>query len=387
MKICVLGLRGIPDVMGGVETHCEQLYPRLFAHLPVGASIDVIARKGYTDPHSPPFKGVGVKALWSPRHHYAEAIVHTFLGILYARFVHRFDVLHLHAIGPGVLTPLAKMLGLKVVVTHHGEDYQRAKWNGVARMVLRLGERLAVTFADRVIVVSPSLTRHLKESYPRRADKIMHIPNGAAIDRPADDPGGEAESLKRFGVASGRFILTVARLVPEKAVHELIDAHERSGTDDPLLIAGAAQSRSPYADALLRRASDRVIFAGQLPRQELGVLYRHTRLFVLASHHEGLPIAALEAMSSGARVLLSDIQANQDLQLSSQNHFPCGDIEALARALGQADRIPRCEASEVWRRYDWDGIAKQTADVLQDCASNMDPPALASKTGGLAGIV
>ena len=27
MKIIVTGTRGIPDVMGGVETHCEELFP------------------------------------------------------------------------------------------------------------------------------------------------------------------------------------------------------------------------------------------------------------------------------------------------------------------------------------------------------------------------
>ena len=31
MKIVVVGTRGIPDIQGGVETHCEELYPRLAA--------------------------------------------------------------------------------------------------------------------------------------------------------------------------------------------------------------------------------------------------------------------------------------------------------------------------------------------------------------------
>ena len=28
MKIVVTGTRGVPNVMGGVETHCEELFPR-----------------------------------------------------------------------------------------------------------------------------------------------------------------------------------------------------------------------------------------------------------------------------------------------------------------------------------------------------------------------
>ena len=29
MKIIVTGTPGIPNVMGGVETHCEELFPRI----------------------------------------------------------------------------------------------------------------------------------------------------------------------------------------------------------------------------------------------------------------------------------------------------------------------------------------------------------------------
>ena len=43
--ICAIGLRGIPDVMGGIETHCEHLYPRL-ARLDETLEIIVVGRSG-----------------------------------------------------------------------------------------------------------------------------------------------------------------------------------------------------------------------------------------------------------------------------------------------------------------------------------------------------
>ena len=42
MKIIVTGTRGIPDVMGGVETHCEELFPRIARR---GEDVTVIRRK------------------------------------------------------------------------------------------------------------------------------------------------------------------------------------------------------------------------------------------------------------------------------------------------------------------------------------------------------
>jgi len=94
MKIIVLGTRGIPNILGGVETHCEQLYPRL---VEMGNDITVITRSPYVvDKSILEYKGVKLKHVFAPRLKSIEAIVHTFLGVIYAAFK-RPDVLHIHA--------------------------------------------------------------------------------------------------------------------------------------------------------------------------------------------------------------------------------------------------------------------------------------------------
>ena len=49
------------------------------------------------------------------------------------------DLVHIHAVGPALLVPLAKLLGLQVVFTSHGPDYRKNKWGRLARVVLRCG--------------------------------------------------------------------------------------------------------------------------------------------------------------------------------------------------------------------------------------------------------
>ena len=70
-----------------------------------------------------------------------EAIIHTFRAINRAKKL-KADILHIHAIGPALLIPYAKILGLKVVFTHHGPDYDRDKWGVIAKNILKLGERM-----------------------------------------------------------------------------------------------------------------------------------------------------------------------------------------------------------------------------------------------------
>lgn len=120
VKIMWLGLRGFPDVQGGVETHAQHLCPQLAE---LGCEVTVIVRSPYQPANvGPEWRKVHFHSIWAPRSKSMEAIVHSFLGVLYAA-IKRPDILHIQAIGPALVTPLARLFGLRVVVTHHGPDY------------------------------------------------------------------------------------------------------------------------------------------------------------------------------------------------------------------------------------------------------------------------
>ncbi len=377
--ICVTGLRGFPHVMGGIESHCEELLPRIKALWPDHRSV-VLGRAPYLPAAETEHRGVEIIGIPCPRQQHLEAIVSTFLAVLSAR-KRGADLVHIHAIGPGLLAPFAKLLGLKVIVTHHGTDYHRAKWGKVARTALRSGEWLALNFADRVIAVSPSLATQLKRQFPARAQRISYIPNGTS-DLPGDaDPD---LVLERIGVARGDYLLAVARLVPEKGLHDLIDALHASKSTTRLVIAGAADHESDYARELMARAGDRVIFAGVQSRATLKCLYEHCALFVMPSHHEGLPIAALEAASCGARMLLSDIPANLDIGLDPRNYFPVGDVATLTERLDTDSAAFEIDSDTIRARFSWDKAAEDTLAVYR---SALAPGRVKSRATGLPGTV
>src|ERR1700694_1238483 len=128
-----LGLRGVPDGPGGVEPPAAELSPRLAR---LGAAVPVLGRSRYRSADvGTTWQGVRLTWLWSPRLQGAEALVHTLIGVFYAA-VARPDILHIHAVGPWLVTPLARLAGLRVVVTHHGQDYLREKWSSGAQALL-----------------------------------------------------------------------------------------------------------------------------------------------------------------------------------------------------------------------------------------------------------
>ena len=64
MKIVVTGTRGIPNIMGGVETHCEELFPRVAQH---GFDVTVIRRSNYVEDALAEWKGVKLMTIASPK--------------------------------------------------------------------------------------------------------------------------------------------------------------------------------------------------------------------------------------------------------------------------------------------------------------------------------
>jgi hypothetical protein len=124
-KIVVTGTRGIPNILGGVETHCEELFPRIVQE---DFDVTVIRRKNYIRDNLNDFRGVHLIDVVTPQKKSFEAIIHTFKAILVVKFKYHADMIHIHAVGPALLTPFARLIGLKVVFTHHGADYEREKW-------------------------------------------------------------------------------------------------------------------------------------------------------------------------------------------------------------------------------------------------------------------
>lgn len=355
MKIVVTGTRGIPNIMGGVETHCEELFPRIAAK---GYDVTVIRRKSYVRDSLTEYKGVKLIDIETPKKKSFEAIIHTFKAILKAKSL-KADIVHIHAIGPALLTPMARLLGMKVVFTHHGPDYDRDKWGKAAKFMLKLGERMGTTFANEVIVISKVIDNILIKKYGRKDCHLVY--NGVPEPEICDFP----EYFEELGIEKGKYILGMCRFVPEKNLHHLVEAFSKIDTKGcKLVLAGDTDFEDDYSRQLKATAKEQgVILTGFIKGRKLHSLLTHTRCFVLPSSHEGLPIALLEAMSYKLPVIVSNIPANLEVGLNKNNYFPVGNIDALANKLQQNINLPYAHVNYDMSAYNWDHIAEQISQI------------------------
>ncbi|MFA5339241.1 MAG: glycosyltransferase family 4 protein [Candidatus Omnitrophota bacterium] len=361
MKIAVLGTRGFPGVQGGVEAHCENLYPRLAAR---GCEVVVFTRAQYVDPSIKEFEGVKFIPLTCPSNKFLEAFVHTFKGVLAAIRL-KPDIVHIHASGPSLCVPMVRMLGMKAVMTSHGPEHLRKKWAGLPKYILMIGEYLGVTWANGVISVSKANAERLRKNFKR---DISDIPNGVIIPEAAKT----REALDKYGLGVGKYILAVGRFVPEKGFHDLIARTFPGGWK--LVIAGKSDHEDKYSLDLKRKAAENpnIVLTGFITGKTLQELYSHAGLFVLPSYYEGLPIALLEAMSYRLSCIVSDIPANREVGLSEERYFMAGDVEGLFLRMNDFIAKPMTEEEKsrqielLKQKYDWDKIAEETLKVYQE---------------------
>jgi glycosyltransferase involved in cell wall biosynthesis len=360
-KVIFLGLRGIPEIQGGVETHVAALAVRIAQR---GWQVEVLGRSPYLPSQVPyVWKGVTVTPVWSPRSKSFEALLHTTLALFVAA-QRNPDLVHIQAIGPALLTPLARLLGLRVVVTHHGFDYERQKWGWVAKSILRAGEAMGMIFSNANIGVSKAIADKVRHNFGVAAN---FIPNGVE----SDFPKLGTSYLDSIEVTPKRYILTVGRIVEEKRQLDLISAFARlHDPDTKLLIVGRADHDGSYLREVEQAAAATpgVVMTGFQSGEALSQLYHHAALFILPSSHEGMPIALLEALSHGIPCLASDIGANLAIELGTENYFPLGEVNALAdairRKLAATDSAQSEErAVRIRSSFGWNPIVDRTIDV------------------------
>ncbi|GHV29988.1 glycosyl transferase [Bacteroidia bacterium] len=362
MKVNVFGTRGFPLIQGGVEKHCECLYP-IF---PSEYQLTIFRRKPYVHSQKK-YDNIRFIDLPSTKIKGVEAVLHSFLATIYS-MIQRPDIVHIHNIGPAIFSPLLKWMGIKLILTYHSPNYEHEKWNLFARTLLRISEKIALNTSDTIIFVNKT---QLQKQTPEIQKKSYYIPNGINPAKFTD----KTDFLESLGLEKEKYILAVGRITPEKGFDYLIKAFENAETKDyKLVIAGGVETENSYLAKLKNnRIPEQIVFAGYTFGENLAQLYSHAALFVLPSYNEGFSMVVLEAMSYHLELLVSDIPANKAIDLDENVYFRVGDEVQLTARLKEIMGKPLHRIQYSIENYQWDMIAEQTMDVIKNNTINRFP--------------
>ena len=259
--------------------------------------------------------------LWSPLR---------FVRVL--RALRGVDVIHTHLVGANILGILAaRLLRVPCVTTlHNAHTRGDAHWyhGRLESWLLRRGDvRILAVGAD---------TAEARRSLV--GDRPIHVLDNAVGAPPVISPE-RRESLRAEVMTdpTAAMVISVGRLEPQKAQHELIEAVRQlrdGGHAVELVIAGRGRLETDLREAVDEQ--DLAPFVHLVgTRRDARDLMAVADLFALSSHWEGLPVSLLEAMIGATPVVVTDVgDIGRVVDETTGYLVEPGDPAALADAIG-----------------------------------------------------
>jgi glycosyltransferase involved in cell wall biosynthesis len=352
-SLVIMGIRGVPAAHGGFETFAARLAPWLVEH---GWDVTVYCEE-------PVRTAAPYESEW-----HGVRRVHIGFGPDRAINSIRFDWACIdHFLAERPRKPLVLTLGYNTAlfclrlraagVTHvinmDGIEWARSKWGPIAKAWLYLNDWGGCLGASHLLADHPEIARHLASRVDAR--RISMIPYGTDLVDHADPM-----PLAALGLEPGGFFSLIARPEPENSVLEIVRAFSARRRGLKLVVLGRYRpEHHPYHDAVMKAASDEVMFAGAIYDAEvLAALRQHSLAYLHGHRVGGTNPSLLEAMGAGNAVVAHGNRFNrwvaQDGALYFTDAASCAaaidrlvDDPALGARMGRANRA-RAEARFGW---------------------------------------
>lgn len=260
----------------------------------------------------------------------------------------RFDILHTHNPKTGLYGRILGRLARVPVVVHTTHGLYASPDDPLHKRLLVYGlEGVASRFSDAELVQNPedlALMTRLHLLSPRRARLLG---NGIDLTRfdPARFPPARRRAIRaELGVADDQVVVgAVGRLVGAKGFADLFDALPLFGAGVTVIVAGpedGSKADALPAESVERARSLGVRFLGM--RTDIETVYAAMDIFVLVSHREGFPRAAMEAAAMGLPVVATDIRGCREVVRDGENGIlvPLRDSDAIGSAVRRLSTDP-----------------------------------------------
>jgi len=250
-------------------------------------------------------------------------------------------IIHVHAVKEHFLGYLSLVLfsnDIKIVRTIHGMTEvssniplsQKIRSN----IVVLLDKLLIHRYTDVIIAVSDELKHELIIKEPKGS--VILIYNTLNLNNYAIE-NNKKEVRNRYDVGNKFWIGTAARLVEPKNLQLLIQAGRallNSGISYQISIFGEGPLRKELSDTINENnLEDYVKLHGF--EQEMPSIINALDVFILCSHHEGLPMALLEAMALGTPVICTAVGGMKEIVSDGYTGLSItpNDLNALTEAI------------------------------------------------------
>lgn len=356
LKVAIIGTRGYPSYYGGFETAVRRLAPFLADR---GWQVTVYGQPGQVrrdDPNRD--MRVEVVTTLGLAGKSTSTLTYGFFSCLHALW-QKPDVALVMNCANGFWLPLLRLRGIPVLTNVDGIEWERQKWGRLAKYVFRLGARFTARYSKGLVFDARGIEDYWCEHFGREG---YYIPYGG-------DPVGTLELQDE--VESKKYLLVVARFVPENTIAEILEASVRlsehldvvlvgtSGVDGPLDRLAASLSVANARIHWLKHISD---------DKRLFALWQHAAVYFHGHSVGGTNPALVQAMAIGTNIVARDTIYNREV-LGECALFceptPESIICAVEAALNEPGDRAGAAKDRARTMYSWELVCARYLEALE----------------------
>jgi glycosyltransferase involved in cell wall biosynthesis len=361
------GFRDIPPKAGaaGSDKFALELYPRIAKRgYPILAYCRIYPEDSPNEVIKQEFEGVKLKYFKTVNKAGFDTLLHSFKVTLDIIFHNTADVIHIHSGANSIWALLLRISGKKVIMSQFAMDWKRDKWPWYGKLFYKVSNYLTAICPNTVVFDNVFTKVYFENKFKRTYD---FIPYGSEVK----DPGEDIGVLDSLGIVKNEYFLFVGRFIPDKGVHLLIEAFEKTATTKKLVLVGGSPNPGPYETEIRKTKDPRIIFAGYIYGDDTNRLMKNAYVYIQPSLIEGLSPVILTVMGLGTPLLCSDIVENKFITEKNATHFVSGDvnnlnlkIEYVLKHHSDIKRSALKGRENIRQRFNWEMISDRFLEVF-----------------------
>jgi glycosyltransferase involved in cell wall biosynthesis len=362
------GFRTIPPKEGGAgsDKFAYELYPRITK---LGHKLIAYGRIYPGDTLTPrysEYEGIEIISFHTVSKAGFDTLLHSLKATFDIILHNRADIIHIHSGANSIWALFLRLAGKRVFISQFAMDWKRDKWPWYGKLFYRLSNYLTAYIPNGVVFDNIFTKIYFEKKFNRQ---FYFIPYGAEVK----EPPLQSSILDRIGVSSGNYFLFIGRFIPDKGVHLLIQAFEKTETELKLVLVGGSPNPNDYEKRIRSTTDKRIIFAGYVYGDDTNFLIKNAFTYVQPSLIEGLSPVILTVMGLGAPLICSDIVENKFITGDNATHFISGSVESLAEkikySLENMERLKKMAKigkDDILDRFKWDSITNQYIELFNN---------------------
>lgn len=369
-KVAVIGVVGVPARYGGLETLAHNFV------LELRDKYDITVYNSTHNYLPEERRGTweGAKIKYIPvKPNGAQSVPYDMLSMMHA--ITRNDILLVLGVSGCILLPLLKLFfrKKKIVVNIDGLEWRRPKWGKFAKAYLKLAEKIAVKYADRIIADNAGIQDYVAEVYQKESDMIAY----------GGDHANTAEILPedyaKYPFLKGKYGVKACRIEPENNIEMILEAFSQNDSI-AVVILGNWNDSAFGIDMRERYGKYEHIYLLDFIRDArvLDMLRSNAYVYLHGHSAGGTNPSLVEAMNLGLAVVAyggtvfnKNTTENQALYFENAEQLLAHlrDMTPEIRAKVGADMKVLAGAL-----YTWKVISQEYSDTLERALGNLTTP-------------